>query len=58
MLALQCIQNVNVASSSQKSSIFQFKPWLVRMFGNTNMAQILQSHAVLYDHQDPHVVDI
>ena len=34
------------------------KPRLVRMFGNANMAQVLQSHAVVHDPKDNHVVDI
>ena len=36
------------------------KPRLARMFGNSNMAQVLQSHAIVHDHNidDSHVVDI
>lgn len=34
------------------------KPRLARMFGNTNMAQILQSHAIVHDLEDNHVVDV
>ena len=34
------------------------KPRLVRMFGNANMAHVLQSHAVIHDTKDNHVADI
>ena len=34
------------------------KPRLVRMFGNANMAHILQSHTVIHDTKDNHVADI
>lgn len=42
----------------QRYTYLPLKPCLVRMFGNINMAQVLQSHAVVYDPKDNHVVDI
>ena len=42
----------------QHYTYLPLKPHLVRMFGNANMAHVLQTHAVVHDTKDSRVVDI
>ena len=67
MQGLQHVQIVGAADSyiSEQShtAILHFmylpvKHRLVRMFDNAKMAQILQSHVVIHDSKDSHIVDI